>query len=253
MGLEGKTVLVTRSLSQSRELGSLLEGLGAKVVSIPTIAIGPPETWDPVDYAIKRIADFDWIIFTSANSVDAFLDRAGSLSGSSGLKVAAVGSQTARRLEERELKADLVPEDFRAEGLIKHFPEDLTRTRILLPRAETGTDLLPDTLTGRGAQVDVVAVYRNEMPTTGGDELRALLAAGTIDCITLTSGSTAKNLVRMLATSDNVISLEGPAVAVIGPVTRQAVLQLGLHVDIEPEMATIPALVDAIQHYFETK
>ena len=107
-------MLVTRSLSQSQELGVLLGGLGAAVISIPTIAIGPPETWEPVDEAIRHIADFDWIIFTSANSVDAFLDRAGSLSvslsgssgssGSSGLKVAAVGSQTARRLEERQLK-----------------------------------------------------------------------------------------------------------------------------------------------------
>ena len=123
----------------------------------------------------------------------------------------------------------------------------------MLPRAETGNELLPDTLTDRGARVDIVAVYRNEMPTTGGDELRALVRAGTVDCISLTSGSTAKNLVRMLSTSDTVISLEKPAIAVIGPVTRRAVLKLGLHVDIEPEVATIPALVDAIQHYFETK
>ena len=254
MGLEGKTVLVTRSLSQSRELIALLEGLGAAVISIPTIAIGPPETWESADEAIRRIADFDWIIFTSANSVDAFLDRAGSLSGrSSGLKLAAVGSQTARRIEERELKPDFVPEDFRAEGLIKDFPEDLTGARILLPRAETGNDLLPDTLTDRGARVDVVAVYRNEMPTTGDDALRSVLAAGTVDCISLTSGSTAKNLIRMLSTSDTVITLEKPAIAVIGPVTRRAVLELGLHVDIEPEVATIPALVDAIQHYLETK
>ena len=249
MGLDGKTVIVTRSPAQSVEFRNLLEALGAEVISIPTLAIGPPETWKPADRAIEGLADFDWIIFASTNAVDGFLDRFGRLPQA---KIAAVGTQTARRLQERHLKAHLVPEDFRGEGLLKSFPEDLTGIRILLPRAQSGNDLLPDTLRERGARVDIIPVYRNEIPGAGGEELRVLLAAGTIDCITLTSGSTARNLILMLEVPHPVELLSEPAIAVIGPVTRKAVIALGLHVDIEPSTATIPALVNAIDQHFKT-
>ncbi len=249
MGLNGITVLVTRSPAQSLELRSLLKDLGAEVIAIPTIVIGPPESWALADASIKRLADFDWIIFTSANAVDAFLDRAGSIARA---QIAVVGSETARRLQERGIEVHLVPRDFRAEGLIKSFPEDLSGKEILLPRAQSGNDLLPDTLQERGAHLDVAPVYRNEMPRTGGGELRALLEAGTIDCITLTSGSTARNLIQMLDVVDPLELLSDPAIAVIGPVTRDAATTLGLHVDIEPSTATIPALVDAIHEHFKT-
>ena len=169
MALEGKTVLVTRSPDQSRELRRLLEDAGARVISIPTITIGPPEDWAPADDAIARLADFEWIIFASANAVDAFLARAGTLPG---VPIAAVGSQTAQRLRDRDLKVELVPEDFRAEGLLRNFPDDLTDVEILLPRAQAGNDVLPDTLKERGARVDVVAVYQNQLPSTGGEDLR---------------------------------------------------------------------------------
>jgi uroporphyrinogen III methyltransferase/synthase len=249
MGLEGKSILVTRSPDQSLELGSLLEDLGAEIISIPTIAIGPPETWLPADSSIQGLADYEWVIFTSANAVDAFLDRAGTMPD---LKIAAVGSQTARRLQERDIGVDLVPEDFRAEGLIKSFPENLRGLEILLPRAESGSDLLPDTLRKRGAKVDVVSVYRNQLPTTGGGELRALLEAGSIDCITLTSGSTVRNLIQMLDVPNPLNLLSAPAIAVIGPVTRETAITAGLQVNIEPSTATVAALVNAIDEHFKT-
>ncbi len=249
MGLEGKKVLVTRIRNQGWELRTLLENSGAQVISIPTIEIGPPETWNPADRAIAGLADFDWIIFTSANAVDAFLQRSGTIAHT---KIAAVGSQTARRLQEQDLKAHLVPEDFRAEGLLETFPEDLRGVRILLPRAQSGNELLPETLQDRGAEVDVVPVYRNHIPATGGGELLALLEAGSLDCITLTSGSTARNLVRMLDAPDPLRLLFQPAIAVIGPATRDTAIMLGLHVDIVSPTATMPALVNAIDQHFTT-
>ena len=249
MGLEGKTVLVTRAPAQSQELRMLLGDHGAKAITIPTITIGPPETWDPADASIKHLADFDWIIFTSANAVDAFLDRAGTMPAS---KIAAVGSQTARRLQEREIEVHLVPEDFRAEGLIKSFPDDLSGLEILLPRAQSGNNLLPDILQERGAQVEIVPVYSNEIPSTGGDALRALLETGSIDCVTVTSGSTVRNLIQMLDVQNPLEWLSKPAIAVIGPVTRDTAIALGLRVDIEPTTASIPALVDAICEHYKT-
>jgi uroporphyrinogen III methyltransferase/synthase len=251
MGLEGISVLVTRALEQTGELRRLLESEGASVHVIPTIAIAEPKSWDEVDAAIGRLSQYQWIVFASANAVDRLIGRRPDALKDFKGRLAAVGSQTARRLEERRVRADLVPAEFSAEGLLRAFPHDLQGVRILLPRGEAGNDVLPQGLASRGARLDVVTVYRNEIPESGGSELRALLDTGGIDCITLTSGSSLRNLIRMLDVPHPLKLLTGPAIAVIGPSTRDTARRMGLHVDIEPATSTIPALVNAIRRYFE--
>ena len=187
-GLRGRTILTTRASGQGEELRQGLEALGAKVVHIPTIEFTPPESWSRVDDAIRGLADYDWIVFTSANAVDALMDRARNLPR---VRIAAAGPQTARRLEERGFEVELIPDRFRAEGLLEQFPADLKGVRFLLPRAEVADETLPETLRSRGAAVDIVVVYRTRMPNDGREELRRLLGEGTIDCVTLTSGSSA--------------------------------------------------------------
>ena len=121
MELSGKTVLITRAASQSAELRSRLEGLGARVIECPTIQIVPPTTWKPVDDAIRRLNTYQWLLFTSANAVEQFMDRMGDRRPT--IPIAVVGSSTAARLTEWGLKASLVPQEFSAEGLLAAFPE----------------------------------------------------------------------------------------------------------------------------------
>ena len=249
MGLEGRTILTTRAKGQSGSLRERLEQLGARVLEIPTIEIVPPESWEPVDTAIGKLTEYDWLILTSANAVRCFLDR---LDDQAVVPpIAVVGSQTARRLQERGLSAALIPDDFRAEGLVVAFPEDLSGKHILVPRAEVAREYLPDTLRGRGARVDVVTVYRTRRPLEGASRLRRSLGEEKIDCITLTSGATAQNLADMLGVSNLFEPLKGIAVAVIGPVTRDCAAEVGLQADIQASSATIADLVAAIDHYFD--
>ncbi len=235
---------MTRARGQGEDLRRGLEALGAVVVHIPMIEVVPPDDFAAVDDAVRRLATYDWIVFTSANAVDAFLDRARTLPGA---RVAAVGRQTARALGRRGVDADLVPETFSAEGLLEAFPSRLGGVRLLMPRAEVADETLPTTLRSRGARVDIVVVYRNRLPRRGERELRGLLADGRVDCIALTSGSTAENLVAMAGGAEG---LRGAAIAVIGPVTRRAAERAGLAVDIEAETATVPDLVAAIREHY---
>jgi len=247
MALEGKTILVTRARGQNAGLRRLLGDSGARVVEIPTIEIREPETWEPVDRAVRGLGDYDWIVFTSANAVEAFLSRLGQRKPP---RVAVVGIETARRAEEQGIGVELVPESYSTDGLLAALPEDMTAVRLLLPRGDLADDALPEALRARGARVDTVIVYRTAVPSAGGDTLREALGSGKIDCVAFTSGSTARNLVRLLDVPDPARYLSRAAIAVIGPATRQTVESLGLEVAIEPRQATVPSLAAAIRAHF---
>lgn len=241
MALTGKTIVVTRAASQSAGLRSQLEDLGARVIECPTIHLVPPKSWKPVDDAIRRLNTYQWLLFTSANAIEQFMDRMGERRPA--IPIAVVGAATAAKLEEWGLKASLVPKEFRAEGLLAAFPENLVGTRILFPRAEVARELLPEELRRRGANVDVVTVYRTAKAMTGN--IGEILETEHVDCIIFTSPSTIPEGLHMLPTQT--------ALAVIGPVTREAAQLLGLKPDIVPIESTVPALVDAIRGYFESR
>jgi uroporphyrinogen III methyltransferase / synthase len=241
MALTGKTIVITRAASQSADLRSLLEDLGARVIECPTIHLVPPKSWKPVDDAIRRLNTYQWLLFTSANAIEQFMDRMGDRRPA--IPIAVVGSATAARLEQWGLKPALVPKEFRAEGLLEAFPENLVGTRILFPRAEVARELLPEELRRRGANVDVVTVYRTMKAFAGN--IGEILETERVDCIIFTSPSTIPEDLHMLPT--------GTALAVIGPVTREAAQLLGLKPDIVPIQSTVPALAAAIREYFESR
>src|SRR4029079_18269159 len=120
MELTGKTILVTRAASQSADLRTRLETLGARVIECPTIQIVPPKTWKPVDDAIRKLSTYDWLLFTSANAVDQFMDR--TADKHCHVPIAVVGSATADKVIERGFQPSIVPREFRAEGLLEAFP-----------------------------------------------------------------------------------------------------------------------------------
>ena len=236
--LSGKTVLITRAASQSAELRSRLEDLGARVIECPTIQIVPPKTWKPVDEAIRRLNTYQWLLFTSANAVEQFMDRMGERRPA--IAIAVVGSATAAKLDAWGLMPALVPKEFRAEGLLAAFEENLVGTRILFPRAEVARELLPEELRRRGATVDIVPVYRTVKAFAGN--IGDILGAERVDCIVFTSPSTIPEDLHSLPT--------GTALAVIGPVTAEAAQLLGLTPDIVPVESTVSGLVDAIRKRF---
>jgi uroporphyrinogen III methyltransferase / synthase len=238
MELSGKTVLITRAASQSAELRSKLEDLGARVIECPTIQIVPPTTWKPVDDAIRRLNTYQWLLFTSANAVEQFMDRMGERRPR--IPIAVVGSATAAKLGEWGLTASLVPQEFRAEGLLAAFPENLVGTRILFPRAEVAREMLPDELRRRGAVVDIVTVYRTVRALAGS--IGEILESERVDCIVFTSASTIPDDLHSLPT--------GTSLAVIGPVTREAAQLFGLKPDIIPVESTVSGLVEAIRKHF---
>jgi uroporphyrinogen III methyltransferase/synthase len=255
--LFGKRVLMTRAKEQAAELAERLAAYGAEPVEAPTIRIVPPEDWAAVDRAIESVGSYGWVIFTSVNGVDRFMTR---LRGNgldarclAGRQICCIGPRTAQELEKFGVKADVIPADYQAEGVIAALGrQDLKQTRILIPRAEVARELLPDDLRARGAHVDVVTVYRTIIPSEDAEGWRRQLLDGQIHIVTFTSSSTVRNFVTMLGGKDRVIPLlHSVVVACIGPITAKTAEEFGLTVTIVPGENTIPALVDAIVRHYD--
>lgn len=249
MDLLGKTILITRALSQ--ELRTGLEVAGARVLECPAIAIVPVDDWSEVDRAARNINTYDWLIFTSANAVDLFMRRVDGVGVRCNIPIAVIGSGTARTLVSWDLEPSRVPLKFRAESLLETFPGDMRDMRILIPRAETARELLPEEMRRRGAVVDVVTVYRTEK-SPGLADLRSHLGAEHIDAIVFTSPSAVRYFGEELG-DDLVPSLRSIPIAVIGPVAREAVTAAGLDAVIQPERATIEDLIQSIRSYFNNQ
>lgn len=253
MDLHGKTILITRAASQSGALKAGLESLGARVLECPAIEIVPVDDWAEADRAIHALNAYDWLIFTSTNAVDHFMRRVREHGVLCSVPIAAVGHVTASKLQEYGLQASKIPENFRAEGLIETFPQNLAGVRILLPRAEKARELLPEELRKRGATVDVVAVYRTQKASTSLGDLRTLLRTEKIDAAAFLSPSAIRYFTEELAESSEATQRFGAIpVAAIGPVAREALEDAGLRVAIQPERATAADLVEAIRAYFNS-
>ena len=249
MALQGKTVLITRPASQSGDLRSGLEALGARVVECPSIEIVPIVDWTDVDRAIADLNSYQWLIFTSTNAVEHFMQRIAAKGVACAVPIAVIGASTAAKLEDWNLKAARVPARYRAEGLLEMFTEELSGVRILLPRAEAARELLPDELRRRGATVDVVTVYRTVKSEAGLADLRLTLTSQTIDVVAFTSPSAIRSISETLG--DDLATLLSPIpIAVLGPIASEAVESVGLKAVIQPAKATVQDLVDAIQRYF---
>jgi uroporphyrinogen III methyltransferase/synthase len=247
--------LVTRAPGQAGEFSRLLRGRGAEVVEVPTIEIVPPLSWEAADRAIGRLPGYDWLILTSSNAVDWFFrrvrERRGDLACLKGVRICAVGPKTRAAIEAAGLAVEFQPSVYRAEGLINEAGEGAWHSkRVLFPRAAEGRDVIPDEMRRVGAELDLVTVYRTVPSSAGREKLRSLLAAGPLDALTFTSGSTVKSFVSLLDPAQ----IEGIAgriaVACIGPVTAAAARDAGLPVDALAREATMPGLADALGEYF---
>jgi uroporphyrinogen III methyltransferase/synthase len=252
--LFGKRIAITRAREQAGALREELASLGAQVVEIPTIEIRPPESWEPLDRAIRRLEEFDYLLVTSANGVRNFLARL-AVSGRDvralqGLTIGAIGPATAAEFARTGVKVDLLPTEYVAEGLLAALGDrDLHGKAFLIPRARVARDLVPRVLEERGARVEVVEAYQTVMPKIPPEELARLLEPP-LDAITFTSSSTATNFAKILGEERLAETLRGTAITSIGPVTSQTLRQLGLTVTLEASESTMAGLVRALWEHF---
>ncbi|NYF89832.1 uroporphyrinogen-III synthase [Tunturiibacter empetritectus] len=250
--LTNKRILITRTRHQASELATQLEALGAITILIPTIEIVPPASFAALDAAITCLRTYDWLIFTSANAVEAFHRRAQFLHLTQLAKhIAVIGPATLRAANAIGLTVDLIPPQYIAESLAEALLPEAPGRSFLLPRAAEARDTLPATLTAAGATVTIAEAYRNQTPPDSIPALQHLFSApeNYPDAITFTSASTARNLMGLL----EVAKLTLPpkiTLASIGPVTSQELRDLGHEPSIEAAESTIPALVQSLATHF---
>ena len=260
--LFGRRVLITRPRAQAAELSDRLAALGAEPVEAPMIRVVAPDDPGPLQAAAAEPEAFDWIIFTSANAVQAFM--AALLHGNRDVRslkgplLCAVGSGTAEKLHEYGIKVDLVPDEFRAESVVAALAPtgSLNAARILLPRADIGREVIADALREQGAAVTEVIAYRTVLDDSHedtGPDVYKMLLEGRLDVVTFTSPSAVRNFARLYGDEQVTDLLRNTAVATIGPVTTEAATQIGINVNIQPDTYTIPALVDAIAAHFSVR
>jgi len=253
--LSGRRIVVTRAEHQAGDLVQALRARGAEVVAVATIEIAPPKDLAAVDTALGTLASYDWLVFTSANGVRAFCERARSLGIQGGLaacRIACIGTATAHALEPFGLSASLIPDHFVGESFAIALRQALGahRPRVLLARAEAARSVVPDGLRAAGCAVNEVAVY--ETRPAGGEHsavLVAELSSGRVDAVTFTSPSTVNSTLALLGPSGSGL-LRHTRIVTIGPVTTDALHQAGLNVSAEAAPHTASGLISALERLF---
>lgn len=258
--LFGRRVLVTRPRDQAAEMVTLLESLGAEAIEAPMIRIVAPDSFDALDSACAAIGRFDWVVFSSANAVEAFMQRLMAsprdLRALGHIRLCAVGPATTERLARYGLKVDLIPAEYRADAIAHAFSEagDVRGLEVLLPRADIGREIVGDELRRQGAKVTEVVAYRTAVVDPGREgepDVYRMLLDRQLDVVTFASASSVRSFVRALGPDQAADLLHTTIVGSIGPVTAEAATQYGIHTTIMPTQYTVPALVDAIVHHFQ--
>ncbi|HEV8376754.1 MAG TPA: uroporphyrinogen-III synthase [Candidatus Polarisedimenticolia bacterium] len=253
--LERRRILVTRAAEKGAEFAAILEERGARVLRIPLIRFEDPESWDALDQALRRLDEFQILLFTSATAVDRFFDRFLKISGGGGilasLSVAVVGPKTARAVEKHGHGVRWVAQSYQAEGLLEMLPAERVRgVEILFPRAQEARELLVDELERRGARITLAPVYRTVPVTESRSPLQAALGSRAVDAVTFTSASTVRHFVELAEDSDLPSRMRGIAVACFGRITAEEACSRGLSPDVVSARSTLEDFTDAIARHF---
>jgi uroporphyrinogen III methyltransferase/synthase len=252
--LLGKRIVVTRTRKQASVLSSKLRSLGANVIELPTIRIEPPSDLREFAELVQDAHNYDWIVFTSANGVEAFFDIFFKLYDDAreigGARIAVIGPATAQRVKDFHLHVDLQPKEFVAEDVVREFKKQgsIENLKILLVRAEKARDVLPKELSALGAIVDEAFAYRTVPETHDTSGARQRLVKHGADLITFTSSSTVENFLAL-----GLPWPKGMRVASIGPITSETARDNDLKVEIEAKRHDIDGLVEAIGDFFAGK
>jgi uroporphyrinogen-III synthase len=248
--MKGKTVLITRARDQASELKVKIEQKGGLVIEFPVIQTIPPRDMEPLDQALRELASFNWILFTSVNGVAYFFQRMEELNISLSnvqAKIGAVGPKTAQAIQQRGIDVAVTAADFKAEGLLETLQGKLRSSdKILLPRANIARETLPIYLKEWGMKVVEVSAYETIPATEGVEKIVNALKKGLIDFITFTSSSTVQNFVKALSKESLQELLTDIKIVCIGPITAETAVKLGLNVSSVAKEYTIDGLVNSL-------
>jgi uroporphyrinogen-III synthase len=252
--LQGCTIAVTRAEGQLGSARQLFERAGARVVDLPALVVGPPDDWGPLDEALEELAQFHWLVFSSANGVEAVQARLRRRGGDlarfpKGPRIAAVGRRTAERLDDFGVRVDFVPSRFLADALIEEFPVSAWGLHLLLPRVQSGgRTLLAESFGAAGARVVEVPAYETRCPDGLPSQAVQALQQGTLQAMTFSSGKTVRHCAQLLEGafgSEWRQVLAGVKVVSIGPQTSEPCLKILGRVDAEADPHDLEGLVAA--------
>jgi uroporphyrinogen-III synthase len=246
-------VLVTRAVQQAGKLSDGLMELGAEPVEVPVLEILPPDSYEPLDKALRKLEPpqaFDWLILTSANTVLSVAARCKLLnvdvSEIKALKVAAVGSATSEAARKAGFRVTVVPDSYHSEGLVAALGSSVLGKKVLLARAKVARDVIPDALTTVGALMTVVDAYQTALPVGARELLVEALRVG-VDAATFTSSSSVRNLAEVAREAGIAFPFAGVAAVSIGPVTSATLREQGWEPSGEAKPSDIPGLISAVE------
>lgn len=254
--LEGKKIVVTRAPEQARELQHSLEELGAQVLLLPTVGFAPPQDFRPLDAALARFIEFDWILFTSQNAVRYFSGRARELHldlASPAIRrprVAAVGPATSQAAREEGFSVDFVPTSHSGEALAAELSGAIRGSKILLPRSDRAGSRLPEALRKSGAQLTEVTAYRTLAPESLAPELLSQILRAEVDALIFSSPSAFHNLSDCIGAAALAQLSTRVQFAAIGPTTARAVREAGARVEMEANESSPAGLADAVAKFY---
>ena len=251
--LAGWRIIVSRAKKQASVLAEGLRAQGASVLEIPFIEIRPPRSSKMMDDALRLISEYEWLILTSVNGVEALFAEMRELaiprSKLAHLRFAAIGPATRAAIERQGFTVEVTPKQYIAEAVVEALADQVGGKRVLLWRAKVARDVIPRELRKLGAHLDVVEAYQTVAPKSSRDQLRGALRSSEErpDAITFTSSSTVRNYVGLLAIrSGKSKLLSGVLNISIGPITSATLREYDLNVDVQAEQYTIPGLIEAL-------
>jgi uroporphyrinogen III methyltransferase/synthase len=252
MPLFGRRIVITRASADASDFAARIRALGGEAIEFPTIATAPPSSYEILDRAIAEVGSFDWIIFTSVNGVECFIDRMRTrtcdIRELGRASIATIGPATADSVRRYALTVAAMPSEYRAEAVIDAIgAEGIAGARILIPRAEVAREVLPKMLRQHGAREVVVApAYRTVIPPDADvDAMRTLIADNAIDLVSFTSSSTVTNFIAIVGAP-----VSGLKAAAIGPITAETARAHDFDVVVAPTRYTVDALITAIVEHF---
>ncbi len=253
--LSGKKILVTRSHDQTHAFSKALRELGADAIEFPTIKLTAPDSWEILDAALEKLPHWEYLIFTSVNAVDFFLQRLREKNRDIRqlvkAKVIAVGDSTAKRLREALLQVHHIPKSFHSSALIDFFEkENMCEVRVLFPRAEKGNDHLVKALHKMGAELCLAPIYKNQMPLYTPEEVERRLGRAFPDLLTFTSSSCVENFYKLLNNHKIWPQLKKIPCIVIGPETKKTAMRHGFQVNAVAEKTNLEGMIAKIKIFF---
>lgn len=241
--LEGVRIVVTRAVHQAEELAAPLREVGAEVILLPMIEIGPPQDPEPLRNAAAHINEYDWMIFTSANTLRAFVAALTIPASRIQAQIAVVGEGTRHAAEQLGFRVSLTPAEAVAESLLEAFRAyDLNDRSILLPSAAETRDVIAPELRRRGARVQVAEAYRTKLAPQAAQIASIIFREPYPDWVTFASSSAVNHLVELIGVNP----LQRVKIASIGPITSATIRRYGLAVTAEANPHTVEGLVNAI-------